>query len=315
MKLGLGFQKTSEFKADFIFVPFYAGWLTHHKHKTMEDLAKSLDSIIEQVKGRLLVNDTAKLVIPVTHDYGAAFQWQSDMRKYINRSLKQPDSFWNVTVLSPFGDYNTLAYQPDKDIVIPPATCKTPILLQTFRDFHSVRRASDRKYLVSFGGSAGSKTGSSARAALLSGTLFPNSKVHFGTSKDDIEYMRILNDSVFCPHVFGVTGWATRLSDAIYAGCIPVLTSDVTHPPFFDVLDWKKFSVFIDWRSLERMEDTLRSFSPATLDEMQAWLLKVRDAFIYDPDAFGKEVTGERKGPIFLTLLSLKLKSWYWNQA
>jgi hypothetical protein len=93
------------------------------------------------------------------------------------------------------------------------------------------------------------------------------------------------------------------------------LTSDVTHPPYWTILDWAKFSVFVDWRHLEDIEDFLKSFSFVELERKQAWLLKVRDPFIYDPETIEGETHGTgRKGPIFHTLLSLKSGALRQNQ-
>ena len=297
-------------EADYIFIPFYSGWLHHHRKWTSGAIANGLEELVRQARAMIepLTEKRPRLLAALTHDYGAAIKFSEDMREFRGQALSQPPSLDDVIVMSPFGDYNTLGYIPDKDLVIPPATCRTPLLLANFRDASLVKLASEREFLVYFSGSADVRTGSAARSAILSGTLFPNSKVKLESVQNHDEYMRVLNESIFCPHVFGTTGWATCLSDAIYAGCIPVLTSDVTHPPFWDILDWSKFSVYIDWRRLEDIEEMLRSFSPAQLDEKQAWLLKVREAFLYDLDNLGHASDRQRKGPFFHAMLSLQTR-------
>ena len=83
----------------------------------------------------------------------------------------------------------------------------------------------------------------------------------------------------------------------------------MTHPPLYDVLDWSKFSIFVDWRKLEDIEEALLSSHATEVDQMQAWLLRVRDAFIYDLTKLHEDINGIRKGPIYLSLLLLKIKS------
>lgn len=38
-------------------------------------------------------------------------------------------------------------------------------------------------------------------------------------------------------------GWATRLEDSIYAGCIPVFIGSATQHPFWDIFEWSRISV------------------------------------------------------------------------
>jgi hypothetical protein len=52
---------------------------------------------------------------------------------YLGASLEQNKLLADAIVLSPLGDYNTLAYLPHKDIVVPPATAKTLPLLEAFK--------------------------------------------------------------------------------------------------------------------------------------------------------------------------------------
>ena len=166
-----------------------------------------------------------------------------------------------------------------------------------------VKPSSERDFLVHFRGSINDDS-----SAFLSSTMFPDSNVKLGNIQDHGKYMQVLNNSVFCPQILESTGWEGNLVESIYAGCIPVLTSDVAHPPFWDVLEWSKFAVHVHWSRLNDIEQTLKSLSPTDVNEKQAWLLKVRDAFLYDPDAIDQEQHRLREGPIFHTILSLQVK-------
>ena len=54
-----------------------------------------------------------------------------------------------------------------------------------------------------------------------------------------------------------IPGWSPRVNDAIYAGCIPVLTAEGTHYPYSTTLDWTKFSVRLLPTDLDRIEEIL----------------------------------------------------------
>jgi len=79
-------------------------------------------------------------------------------------------------------------------------------------------------------------------------------------------------------------GWSFRVQDAIYAGCIPVFFADGTHYPFADVLDWSKFSVRLSATDLDHVEDILRDIPIEKVEELQANLVAIREAFLYSPD-------------------------------
>ena len=218
-------------------------------------------------------------------------------------AFSQLPSFQNVSILSPLGDYMASIYQPHKDIVIPPVTCNSLPLLNTFKKISVVKPSSEREFLVYFGGSTNDDS-----SAFLTDTMFPNSNVKLGDIQDHGKYMQVLNNSVFCPQMVENTGWTASLVESIYAGCIPVLTSDVVHPPFWDVLEWSKFAVHVHWSRLNDIEQTLKGLSPTDVNEKQAWLLKVRDAFLYNLDVIDQEQHWLRKGPLFHTILSLQVK-------
>jgi hypothetical protein len=147
------------------------------------------------------------------------------------------------------------------------------------------------------------------RGAVMNETLYPFTKHRLlNTGSYGHEYFSAINESVFCPHIFGVVGWSYRLSDNIYGGCIPVLTSDVTHPPFADILDWSKFSVYVNWRNVEELEEVLLSLRPQEIASKQAHLIQVRDAFIFNKNKIKEEMTGQRKGPLYLSMVSMNMR-------
>jgi hypothetical protein len=110
-----------------------------------------------------------------------------------------------------------------------------------------------------------------------------------------------LTNSRFCPQPRGIAGWSPRTNDAIYAGCIPVIIAEGSHYPFADFLDWSKFSVKISPTELDRVEQILEAIPMEKVEEMQANLALVRDAFIYSGDEHPEEEIG-RRGPMFFAL-------------
>ena len=110
-----------------------------------------------------------------------------------------------------------------------------------------------------------------------------------------------------------VTGWSTRLSDSIYAGCIPVLIGEASHYPFFDVIDWNKISVRVNINDLSHLEEVLLSrYTLEDIERLQTNVMLVRNAFVYPLDDVTEEDAQrhmlEERGPLFFALQSTKLK-------
>lgn len=55
-----------------------------------------------------------------------------------------------------------------------------------------------------------------------------------------------MHSSKFCLHPAGDTPSACRLFDAILSLCVPVIVNDDIELPFEDVIDYEKFSIFVD---------------------------------------------------------------------
>lgn len=107
-------------------------------------------------------------------------------------------------------------------------------------------------------------------------------------------------------------GWSPRVSDAIYAGCIPVLTSEGTHYAFASVLDWSQFSVRIHPTELDQIERILNDIPMERIEELQANVVAIREAFLYATDEH-PEAELERRGPLFFALhdAGMRLRTVY----
>jgi hypothetical protein len=106
-------------------------------------------------------------------------------------------------------------------------------------------------------------------------------------------------------HVLIPTGWSPRLNDAIFAGCIPVLTAEGTHYPFSTLLDWSKISIHIPPTQLDNLEAILLAIPMAEVERLQANLASVREAFVYASDEDpGEEL--ERRGPMWWSMQEMR---------
>lgn len=134
------------------------------------------------------------------------------------------------------------------------------------------------------------------------------------------DYINDLNNARFCPQPRGITGklsrcyclhtffpltclagWSPQTNDAIYAGCIPVFIAEGTHYPFAGFLDWSKLSVRVAPTELDKIEKILAAIPLSKVEELQANLVSVREAFLYSGDEKPEEELG-RRGPIFFAL-------------
>ncbi|KZT58452.1 glycosyltransferase family 47 protein [Calocera cornea HHB12733] len=262
--------------------------------------------------------DPHKVIIPFVHDYGACrqFAWSVfEMRKDKGRDPSAREVVaWTVA-----GDVNGPCYRPLQDVIIPPRSCMSPDLYDAFEDMSYIRPARQRKTLAGFKGSYWG-TGENTRRKVQckrEGTFpLPASvpaKLPRGLQTvweglgPYTSYLRMLNDTIFCPTPEGVAGWSPRLSEVIYAGCIPVFIGKASQYPFWDMLDWGKISVTIERQDIQRMEEILMAFSMDEVERMQATLMLVRDAFLYPLDGKHEEQLTKR-GPFFYAMHSSKLR-------
>ncbi|WVQ79577.1 hypothetical protein IAT38_001677 [Cryptococcus sp. DSM 104549] len=269
----------------------------------------------ETVPGVKTGEKTVALVL--THDWGicVAFAWEIWSARDNHRLY--PD--WilnNILVWSVMGDYDSPCYRPHQDVVVPARTCRSVTLRETFPTVESIRPMRERKRLMTWSGTYWG-TGKSDRLRLTCnrGGAGVKEMVKGGGAQSNFgswDYMNDLGDAMFCPQPRGIAGWSPRTNDAIYAGCIPVLIAEGSHYPFSTFLDWSKFSVRIAPTELDRIEEILSAIPLAKVEEMQANLVSVREAFLYSTDEKPEEEL-ERRGPMFFALheAGMRLRTRY----
>ena len=298
--------------AELVIVPFFHGFYWHYcgmQHETLITLVNNLTVLAS--KRIAAANSTARIVFILTYDHGGCLPLVWDQIDLVRYSLNyEIPALMNAHILQMSGDYNTNCYYPNKDVVIPPFTCLTPALLSNFSDVRRVKNVLDRKAFAFFKGSVWG-SGLATRARLSCPSLWPktwNRTTCIQHYYNNSDYLSTLNEARFCLMVAGTAGWATRLIDAAYAGCLPVFIMSSTHFPFEDILDYEKFSIYVPEDRLDTIEATLLSYRDSELLSKQEYLLLVRNVFIYEDYHSSGEDLRQKKGPLFFTLLSLRMR-------
>ena len=86
-----------------------------------------------------------------------------------------------------------------------------------------------------------------------------------------------------------------------HSGCIPVLIGDQTHHPFWEMLDWAKFSITVHDRDLDRLEEILLDQNWIDLQRLQTNLMLIRQAFLYPAEGDMEENIRVR-GPFYFAM-------------
>ncbi|GER54038.1 exostosin family protein [Striga asiatica] len=96
----------------------------------------------------------------------------------------------------------------------------------------------------------------------------------------EVSYESMLKKSKFCLCPSGYEVASPRVVEAIYAECVPVLISDSYVPPFSDVLNWRKFSVFVRVEDIPKIKRILMGISEAKYLKMQRRVKEVQRHFV-----------------------------------
>ncbi|CAI9087806.1 OLC1v1021981C1 [Oldenlandia corymbosa var. corymbosa] len=95
-----------------------------------------------------------------------------------------------------------------------------------------------------------------------------------------INYMEMMRQSKFCLCASGYEVATPRVTESIYAGCVPVLISDGFVPPYSDVLDWSQFSVQIPVARIPEIKSILGGISMEEYLRLQKNVFQVQRHFI-----------------------------------
>ncbi|CAK9176691.1 unnamed protein product [Ilex paraguariensis] len=91
----------------------------------------------------------------------------------------------------------------------------------------------------------------------------PDMKI-FGPMPRDIEgklrYREFMKSSKYCICAKGYEVHTPRVVESIYYECVPVIISDNYVPPFFEILDWEAFSVFVSEKDIPNLRKYFSQF-------------------------------------------------------
>lgn len=89
----------------------------------------------------------------------------------------------------------------------------------------------------------------------------------------EYKYPEILQDATFCLVIRGARLGSPALSDALMAGCIPIMVADGYVMPFFYVLDWIRASVQVREDDLGKVMQTVGNYSMDRVHAMRRQVL------------------------------------------
>ncbi|XP_038880548.1 probable glycosyltransferase At3g07620 isoform X2 [Benincasa hispida] len=94
-------------------------------------------------------------------------------------------------------------------------------------------------------------------------------------------YMEQMKNSKYCICARGYQVHTPRVIEAILNECIPVIVSDNYVPPFFEVLNWESFSVFVKEREIPNLRNILLSIPEENYLTMHSRVKLVRQHFLW----------------------------------
>lgn len=134
----------------------------------------------------------------------------------------------------------------------------------------------------------------------------PDMKV-FGPMPRDIGgkkiYREYMKSSKYCICARGYEVHTPRVVESIFYECVPVIISDNYVPPFFEVLNWEAFSVFIQEKDIPNLRNILLSIPQEKYLAMQLRVKKVQKHFLW------------HKKPVRYDLFHMVLHSVWYNRV
>ncbi|KAJ7973810.1 Exostosin family protein [Quillaja saponaria] len=128
-----------------------------------------------------------------------------------------------------------------------------------------------------------------------------------GPMPRDIEgkriYMEHMKSSKYCICARGYEVYTPRVVEAIFSECVPVLISDNYVPPFFEVLEWEAFSVFVRERDIPNLRNILLSIPEEKYLMMQMGVKMVQQHFLW------------HKKPVMYDIFHMILHSVWYNRV
>ncbi|KAK9269351.1 hypothetical protein L1049_001122 [Liquidambar formosana] len=112
----------------------------------------------------------------------------------------------------------------------------------------------------------------------------PDMKI-FGPMPRDTQgkehYREHMKSSKYCICARGYEVHTPRVVEAIFYECVPVIVSDNYVPPFFEVLDWETFAVFVQEKDIPNLRNILLSIPEEKYLAMQLGVKMVQQHFLW----------------------------------
>ncbi|OVA08570.1 Exostosin-like [Macleaya cordata] len=96
-----------------------------------------------------------------------------------------------------------------------------------------------------------------------------------------MNYVQHMKSSKYCICARGYEVNSPRVVEALFYECVPVFIADNYVPPFFEVLDWEAFAVFVPEEDIPKLKDILLSIPEKKYLEMHQRVKKVQQHFLW----------------------------------
>lgn len=100
-------------------------------------------------------------------------------------------------------------------------------------------------------------------------------------SKNNKNYVEYMKSSKYCICAKGYEVNSPRVVEAIFYECVPVIISDNFVPPFFEILNWESFAVFVQEKEIGNLKNILVSISQKRYLVMQERVKQVQKHFLW----------------------------------
>ncbi|CAN7135990.1 hypothetical protein BRARA_D00864 [Brassica rapa] len=95
------------------------------------------------------------------------------------------------------------------------------------------------------------------------------------------QYREYMKSSRYCICARGYEVHTPRVVEAIINECVPVIIADNYVPPFFEVLNWEEFAVFVEEKDIQNLRNILVSIPEERYIGMQARVKTVQQHFLW----------------------------------
>ncbi|KAM5565537.1 hypothetical protein ABKV19_019510 [Rosa sericea] len=99
--------------------------------------------------------------------------------------------------------------------------------------------------------------------------------------KGNKNYVHHMKSSKYCICAKGYEVNSPRVVEAIFYECVPVIISDNFVPPFFEVLNWESFAVFVLEKDIPNLKKILLAIPEKRYLQMQTRVKRVQQHFLW----------------------------------